>query len=120
MAEFWLQIDKLVRELADKCRSLAIEFTKKILQEKERDFVRLKEKYGISLALTVCKYNKDAVVSVPCLYVLVSRSMNEEEIQDLIDKIYQEIGSWASDYRLLVRPLYEDVKTTIDPLIALF
>jgi len=118
MAEFWMEVDLMFRRFSKRVARKVEEFTRRIAIERGHIFAELARRYGVHMALTVHIYNTNPVLTVPCLYVFVPRDMEEEKQQELVDKMYQEIAEWASDYRLIMMPKYLEIKDMVEPLIA--
>jgi len=120
MSQFWAEIDSMFRELSERVAQRVEELARRIAEERGQTLKELAHRYGVFTALTVCHVDMNPLLTVPCLYVFVSREMSEERKKELIDNMYQEIAEWASDYRLLVKPIYSELKESIEPLISLY
>lgn len=107
VAEFlaiWSELEEIARRAMAEAREVALKVCGVIREKYWASIEEVSRRYGLKPKLGLEVDSGNMLGYRPVLYLL----SNEPRNQDLASKVYEELGSWASDARLTVVILTEE------------
>ena len=98
--EFWEKVERVRQRAIREIEEMVEELKNYIASKYGDELERVGRELGVELELGVEADGIDPTMTRPVLYVWREGGVDEE----LIEHVYEKLGSWARDARLLVKP----------------
>lgn len=98
--EFWERVERVRQKAIEEIEQMVEELKSRIASKYGGELERIGRELGVEFELGVEADGLDPTMTRPVLYIWRKGGVDEE----LIEQVYERLGNWARDARLLVKP----------------